>query len=108
MNRRKLSARSRPMNARRSRVTVLPAPTGVITEWDVPVPIRDGTILRVNVFRLEGAGPTSPCGRSLAEKWRSKAPCAMHSIATRRPCPHPFLPAIESSTDTGLGSPYMR
>jgi predicted acyl esterase len=26
-------------------------------DWDVPVRVRDGTVLRVNVFRPEGAGP---------------------------------------------------
>jgi len=44
-------ARRRLGNARRPGVTVLPAPDGVVTEWDVPVTVRDGTTLRVNVFR---------------------------------------------------------
>ncbi|MFM8241110.1 MAG: CocE/NonD family hydrolase [Actinomycetota bacterium] len=57
MGRRLLSARRRLMNARRPRVTVLPAPAGVITEWDVPVPVRDGTLLRANVFRPDTPGP---------------------------------------------------
>lgn len=38
-------------NARRPGVTVLPAPANVNADWDVPVSVRDGTVLRVNVFR---------------------------------------------------------
>lgn len=44
-------ARRRLGNARRPGVTVLPAPEGVLTDWDVAVPVRDATVLRVNVFR---------------------------------------------------------
>ncbi len=50
-------ARRRLANARRPGVTVLPAPDGVVTEWDVPVTMRDGTTLRVNVFRPATDGP---------------------------------------------------
>lgn len=35
-------------------VTVTPPPPGVVFSRDVPVPMRDGTVLRVNVFRPEG------------------------------------------------------
>ncbi|GFK95626.1 Cocaine esterase [Fundidesulfovibrio magnetotacticus] len=41
----------------RPRVTVTPPPPGVRFERDVPVAMRDGTILRVNVFRPESDGP---------------------------------------------------
>lgn len=31
-------------------------PASVSADWDVPVPVRDGTVLRVNVFRPAGGG----------------------------------------------------
>lgn len=42
----------------RPRVTVRPAPEAeIVFERDVPVTMRDGTVLRVNVFRPPGDGP---------------------------------------------------
>jgi putative CocE/NonD family hydrolase len=42
----------------RPRVTVRPAPQAeIVFERDVPVTVRDGTVLRVNVFRPPGDGP---------------------------------------------------
>ena len=38
-------------------VTITPPPEGVRLDHDVPVVTRDGTTLRVNVFRPEGDGP---------------------------------------------------
>jgi uncharacterized protein len=35
----------------RPRVRIGGPPAGVTVDWDVPVPVRDGTVLRVNVFR---------------------------------------------------------
>ena len=55
--RRLATARRRLGNARRPGVTVLPAPAGVVAEWDVPVAVRDGTLLRVNVFRPATGDP---------------------------------------------------
>lgn len=40
----------------RAQVHITPPPTGVRFEHDVPVPVRDGTVLRANVFRPEAAG----------------------------------------------------
>lgn len=54
MNRRIDTARRRLRAARRPDVTVLTAPSGITAEWDVAVPVRDGTLLRVNVFRPAG------------------------------------------------------
>mgnify|MGYP000845688213 CR=1 FL=1 len=53
MNRPSLAARAthRVQGALRPRVEVTPAPEGVVVDWDVPVVVRDGTTLRVNVFR---------------------------------------------------------
>lgn len=41
-------------NAFRPRVRIFKAPAGIHVDWDVPVKVRDGTTLRVNVFRPEG------------------------------------------------------
>jgi len=38
-------------------VEVHAAPTDIVVDWNVAVPVRDGTILRVNVFRPAGGGP---------------------------------------------------
>ncbi|MGV1791939.1 CocE/NonD family hydrolase [Rhizobium sp. A37_96] len=37
-------------------VTITKAPPGLHADWDVPVAMRDGVTLRVNVFRPEGEG----------------------------------------------------
>ena len=37
-------------------VKVAAVPAGVHVDWNVPVTVRDGTVLRVNVFRPEGPG----------------------------------------------------
>lgn len=50
-------ARHRLERAVRPAVEVGPAPVdGVVVDWDVPVPVRDGTVLRVNVFRRSAPG----------------------------------------------------
>jgi predicted acyl esterase len=38
-------------------VTITDPPAGAVAEWDVPVPMRDGIRLRVNVFRPASGGP---------------------------------------------------
>ncbi|MBS1905275.1 MAG: CocE/NonD family hydrolase [Actinobacteria bacterium] len=50
-------ARRRLGNAMHPPVTVLPAPAQLVREHDVEVPMRDGVVLRVNVYRPAGAGP---------------------------------------------------
>ena len=40
----------------RPQVTITPIPAGMAADWDVPVTVRDGTTLRVNVFRPAAAG----------------------------------------------------
>lgn len=57
MARRLQMALRRLRNARRPGVTVLAHPAGTVAEWDVPVTVRDGTVLRVNVFRPAGDDP---------------------------------------------------
>ena len=56
-NGRRQRAQRRLSNARHPDVSVLPVPDDVLTEWDVAVPVRDGTVLRVNVFRPRAAVP---------------------------------------------------
>ncbi len=50
-------ARKRVRAAMRPPVTVYPMPGDVIKEEDVPVRMRDGVVLRLNLFRPAGAGP---------------------------------------------------
>ena len=38
-------------------ITVTPAPSGILREVDVPVRMRDGTRLSVNIYRPDGPGP---------------------------------------------------
>jgi predicted acyl esterase len=38
------------------RTRVGPRPAGIAVDWDVPVTVRDGTVLRANVFRPAGGG----------------------------------------------------
>ncbi len=40
----------------RPEVQITPMPPGVVADWDVPVTVRDGTTLRVNVFRPAADG----------------------------------------------------
>jgi putative CocE/NonD family hydrolase len=53
----------------RPSVQVTPAPAGIVVEWNVPVRVRDGAVLRVNVFRPRTSGPVPvimsahPCGK---------------------------------------------
>lgn len=47
-------ALSRLRGIARPPVTITPPPRGVVFERDVSVRMRDGTVLRVNVFRPEG------------------------------------------------------
>jgi predicted acyl esterase len=44
-------------NAIRPDVDVTMATPEIHVDWDVPVTVRDGTVLRVNVFRPQGPGP---------------------------------------------------
>ena len=44
-------------NLLRPNVKVTPAPSSIHVDWNVAVAVRDGTLLRVNVFRPQGDGP---------------------------------------------------
>jgi predicted acyl esterase len=71
-------ARRRLRSALRPPVTVHPAPPSVVQVRDVEVPMRDGVVLRVNVYRPEGDGPfpvilsEHPYGKDVLPKrrWR--------------------------------------
>ena len=68
--------------ALRPSVEVTPAPADTVIEWNVPVRVRNGAVLRVNVFRPRTSGPTPvimsahPYGKDkiTAETWSSRAP----------------------------------
>ncbi|MTD13576.1 CocE/NonD family hydrolase [Nakamurella sp. YIM 132087] len=49
-------AMARLRGLRRPQVTVYEAPR-VVVDNDLPIPTRDGTVLRANVYRPQGAGP---------------------------------------------------
>lgn len=49
--------RERLRRLRRPRVTITDPPEGVVFDHDVAVRVRDGTVLRVNVFRPQADGP---------------------------------------------------
>jgi len=49
--------RRRLANTLRPPVRITPPPPGVVADWDVPVAVRDGTVLRLNVFRPAGGDP---------------------------------------------------
>ena len=66
-------ARRRLGNALRPAVEILPVPSGIEVDWDVPVPVRDGTVLRVNVFRPAG-GPPAPAIMSAHPYGKDKIP----------------------------------
>lgn len=66
----------------RPRVTVTPPPTGeIIVERDVEVAVRDGTILRVNVYRPDALGPHPVI---LSHHPYGKDATPFHSARTRR------------------------
>jgi uncharacterized protein len=82
-------------NAIRPRVKVFKAPAGIHVDWDVPVKVRDGTTLRVNVFRPEGGTP-APVIMSAHPYGKDKIPARTRSgrgldIQYRMlPQPHPI------------------
>src|SRR3546814_19521278 len=53
---RTLAAAAKIRRMRHPLVTITPPPDGIVFERDVPVPMRDGTLLRANVFRPETPG----------------------------------------------------
>ena len=93
-------------NAVRPDVRVTAAPEGVAVDWDVPVAVRDGTILRVNVFRPE-AGAPAPVIMSAHPYGKDKIPAKTRSgrgvnLQYRLiPQPHP----ISISAWTGWEAP---
>ena len=51
-----LYARDRLAGLLRVRARATAPPSGVSVDWDVPIAVRDGTLLRANVFRPAGGG----------------------------------------------------
>ena len=87
-------------------VTVTHAPTDILIEGDVNVPTRDGTVLRINVFRKNGdaARPVvlsiHPYGKdNLPTRRGRKSTYSLQYRAIRQPAPVAF------STMTGWEAP---
>ncbi|MCW1957261.1 MAG: CocE/NonD family hydrolase, partial [Mycobacterium sp.] len=103
MKRRLVMALRRLRNARRPAVTVTPAPGDVLTEWDLAVPARDGTLLRVNVFRPSHDHPV-PVIVSAHPYGKDHIPARRRGVNTQYrvfPQPHP----IRFSAWTGWEAP---
>jgi uncharacterized protein len=49
-------ARRRLANALKPDVHVSEPPPGIAVDWDIDIPMRDGTVLRANIFRPAGEG----------------------------------------------------
>jgi predicted acyl esterase len=58
MSRRGSGVLERLRGIARPRVRVSAPPAGIAVDWDVPVAVRDGTVLRVNVFRPANGSPS--------------------------------------------------
>lgn len=103
MSRRLRMALRRLRNARHPDVTVTVAPSDVLAEWDVAVPVRDGTRLRINVFRPETDKPV-PVIMSAHPYGKDGIPARRRGANTQYrafPQPHP----IRFSAWTGWEAP---
>ncbi len=93
-------------NALRPGVRVTKAPEGIHVDWDIPVKVRDGTTLRVNVFRPIGDTPV-PVIMSAHPYGKDKIPARTKSgrglNAQYRLFPQPHL--IEISEWTSWEAP---
>lgn len=90
-------------NARHPDITITPAPAGVVADWDVAVPVRDGTILRVNVFRPQTDDPV-PVIMSAHPYGKDRIPARGRGVNAQYrvfPQPHP----IRFSEWTGWEAP---
>jgi len=71
-------ARGRVRAALHPPVTVYPMPADVRKDGDVPVQLRDGVTLRLNLFRPEGDGPfpvllsAHPYGKDALPRWKRR------------------------------------
>ena len=103
LRRRLATAKRRVSNALHPDVTVLPAPAGVRTDWNVAVPMRDATVLRVNVFRppIDDPVPVILCAHPYG---KDRVPARRGGVNNQYrafPQPHP----IRFSEWTGWESP---
>ncbi|ORX18195.1 hydrolase [Mycobacterium szulgai] len=90
-------ARARISGIAKPPITVTDAPADLIIERDVEVPTRDGTVLRINVFREQGAGPgpvvlsIHPYGKDdLPKRRRNRWTFSPQYRALRQPKPVAF------------------
>lgn len=103
MSNRFATARRRLLNARHPDVTVFAPPSDIVLERDVAVEVRDGTILRVNVFRPPGEAAV-PVIMSAHPYGKDGMPGPAHKIDGQYrgfPQPHP----IRFSEYTGWEAP---
>jgi uncharacterized protein len=79
----------------RPKVHVYPVPAGIQADWDTPVVVRDGTTLRVNVFR-PSSGPPVPVIMSAHPYGKDRIPARTrsgHGLSVQfriLPQPRPF------------------
>lgn len=66
-------------NLIRPDVRVMPLPPGIHVDWDVPVEVRDGTRLRVNIFRPDAASGPLPVLMSAHPYGKDKIPARTRS-----------------------------
>jgi len=66
-------------NAVRPDVRVTPMPQGIRVDWDVPITVRDGTKLRVNVFRPKTSSSPVPVIMSAHPYGKDKIPAKTRS-----------------------------
>jgi predicted acyl esterase len=67
-------------NVIRPNVRVTPLPRGILVDWDVPVTVRDGTKLRVNVFRPQTSSQPVPVLMSAHPYGKDKIPAKTRGV----------------------------
>ena len=101
-------------NAVSPHVVVTAAPASIHVDWDVPVRVRDGTTLRVNVFRPKGSGrfPVIMSRSSLRQgqdsrkdPQRPRCSAAVAIIASAASCTHLQLHQLGSAGPLPCGLP---
>ena len=89
--------------ALRPNVTITDPPADTVVERDVAVPVRDGTVLRVNVFRPPGPGPF-PTLLSLHPYGKDALPAPKRRGGYRRPFQMWLIPQSEPFEISSLTS----
>lgn len=83
-------------------ITITDPPAGAVAEWDVPVPMRDGVTLRVNVFRPAIGGPwpvilcAHPYGKDAIPLRHRRRPSFQYRLMRSAPLTHSAWTSWES------------